>query len=94
MVKRPEEYRWSSYHANAWGDDSMIVCPHSEYVALAGDEKSRCYHYRELFKVNLSEEDLHVFRRSAHYSIPVGSDRFVQQIEKKIGRSLLHMVKK
>jgi len=71
-----------------------LMIPHSEYVALAADKKPRCHHYRELFKVNLWEEDLHAFRRSAHYSIPVGSDHFFQQIEKEIGRLLLHMVEK
>ena len=29
MVKRPEEYKWSSYGVNAWGDNSWLF-PHDE----------------------------------------------------------------
>ena len=25
MVRRPEEYRWSSYGANAWGDHQWLA---------------------------------------------------------------------
>jgi putative transposase len=34
MVKRPEEYRWSSYNANAWEDSSWLK-PHTEYERLS-----------------------------------------------------------
>jgi len=81
MVESPEEYRWSSYHSNAWGDASTIVTPHLEYLSLGKDTESRCFHYRELFKVDLSQQDLHSFKKAAHYSVPVGSDRFVEQIK-------------
>ena len=33
MVRRPEEYRWSSYGAKAWGDHHWLT-PHSEYQRL------------------------------------------------------------
>jgi len=35
MVQKPEEYKWKSYHANAWGDAGWIE-PHTEYVELGG----------------------------------------------------------
>lgn len=28
MVKTPDEYRWSSYRANAWGKHDALVVPH------------------------------------------------------------------
>jgi hypothetical protein len=34
MVARPEEYCWSSYAVNAWGDQSWLT-PHCEYPGLA-----------------------------------------------------------
>ena len=87
MVKRPEEYPWSSYGVNAWGDNYGLVA-HAEYLSLGKTTAERCYAYRELFKVQLSEENLHLIRQSAHYSPPIGDDRFREQIEKRYGITL------
>ena len=84
MVKRPEEYKWSSYGVNAWGDNSWLV-PHDEYLILGKTMDERCFTYRDLFKVELSEENLHLFRKSAHYNQPISDDRFRVQIENKYG---------
>ena len=86
MVNRPEEYQWSSYGTNAWGDQSEIITPHPEYCRLGHGKEELCYNYRELFTVNLSEEDLHAIRKAAHYCHPLGNDRFRTQIEEKLGR--------
>lgn len=90
MVERPEEYKWSSYGTNAWGDVNGLS-PHEEYWQLGRDTKERCHTYRELFKHQLSEENLHLFRKAAHYSQPVGDDRFRQQIEQQYGIKLGQM---
>ncbi len=84
MVSMPEEYRWSSYGANAWGDKSWVV-PHEIFLALADDPDVRCEMYRELFTSELSEENLSLFRKAAHYCQPVGYDRFRAQIEARYG---------
>ena len=84
MVKRPEEYRWSSYHANAWADACEIVTPHRETLRLGDTISERNFRYRDLFKYSLSNEDLHSFRKAAYYCIPIGSDKFCKQIEDKI----------
>lgn len=34
MVSHPEEYRWSSYHANALGRTDMLVTPHPDYMSI------------------------------------------------------------
>jgi putative transposase len=90
MVERPEEYRWSSYGVNAWGDESWLT-PHEEYVRLGDSREARCHAYRELFKHQLSEADLHAIRKAAHYCQPVGDDRFRQQIEERYGLKLGQM---
>lgn len=82
MVKRPEEYKWSSYGVNAWGDKSWLK-PHNEYLGLGKTSSERHYAYRELFKHQLSEVDLHMIRQAAHYCQPVGDERFRQFIEDK-----------
>jgi len=82
MVAVPEEYRWSSYGVNAWGDSGWIT-PHEEYLRLAGTLAKRCHAYRELFREQLSSVDLHGIREAAHYCQPVGDDRFRKTIEEK-----------
>ncbi len=84
MVRRPEEYRWSSYGVNAWGDGGWLQ-PHDEYVRLGHNQEERCHAYRELFHSQLSEANLHLIRKAAHYCQPVGDDRFRKQIEEKYG---------
>jgi putative transposase len=84
MVTRPEEYRWSSYGVNAWGDKSWLI-NHEEYCRLGKTISERCHAYRELFRIQLSDVDLHRIRNAAHYCQPVGDDRFRQQIEERYG---------
>ena len=90
LVSRPEEYRWSSYGCNGWGDKGWIT-PHEEYLRLGGMQSERCYRYRELFNIQLSEENLHLIRKAAHYCQPIGDDRFRDQIESKYGVSIGQM---
>ena len=90
MVTRPEEYRWSSYGTNAWGDDSWLQ-PHEEYRRLGATPAERGYAYRELFKTQMNDNDVHLIRRAAHYCQPVGNERFREQIEQKYGIQLGQM---
>ena len=90
MVKRPEEYAWSSYGINGWGDKGWLT-PHPEYLRLGQNRNEQCQAYRELFNSQLSEEELHLVRKSAHYCQPVGNERFRQQIEAKYGITLGRM---
>jgi putative transposase len=84
MVERPEEYDWSSYHVNAWGDESWLT-PHVEFWNLGSDLASRTFAYRELFRHQMDIEDLHKVRQAAHYCQPLGDDRFVEFIRDRYG---------
>ena len=84
MVSRPQEYLWTSYHRNAWGEKDS----HAAYLDLGKDQAARCSSYRELFRQALSAEDMLSIRQAAHYSMPLGSDKFLEQIECKTGRSI------
>lgn len=44
--------------------------------------------YRSLFEIQLDDCDIHAIRKATHYTVPLGSERFVQQIEKALGRSV------
>jgi len=64
MVCTPEEYKWSSYLANAWGGKTDLI-PHEEYLRLGPDIEVRCQAYRELFKYHLSDHDVHLIERAS-----------------------------
>ena len=90
MVTKPEEYKWSSYMVNAWGKESSVV-HHEEYLRLDKEKEKRCFVYRELFKHQLSEHDIHLIKKAAEYCHPIGDERFKVFIEQryriKLGQS-------
>lgn len=84
MVLMPEEYQWSSYGSNAWGDVSWLSA-HDEYLRLGSDIFSRAKAYRELFQHQLCDADLQNVRKSTHYCQPLGDERFVEFIRQRYG---------
>jgi len=87
MVERPENYRWSSYLANATTKPDPIVNRHSLYMALGEDDACRRDAYRRLFDEEIRQTDLSFIRQSIQSSSPLGSERFMHEIEKTVGRS-------
>jgi putative transposase len=91
MVSHPGDYRWSSFASNAWGQRDGVVTPHPLYVALGMSTESRQSRYRSLFaEGQLSQGLVHEIRTALDFSVPLGNDRFRQQIEAKLGRSVGH----
>jgi putative transposase len=88
MVTHPGEYPWSSYRYNAQGAPSALLNPHAEYLALDNDTIERQYAYRCLFDNQLDKEDIHQIRQAAQFSMPLGNERFKQQIEAALGREI------
>jgi len=88
MVERPEEYLWSSYTANAWGDEQALVTPHEGYLGLSENVEERLARYRALFAERLSRSDLDDIRLATHYCQPLGDDVFRQKIETMVGRAI------
>ena len=50
LVARPGEYRWSSFRANALGEDNVLLTPHTYYCALGRDAASRQAAYQAQFQ--------------------------------------------
>ena len=50
MVNQPQDYRWTSYHANAQGTADPLVTPHEQYLQLGRDEATRHEAYRQYSK--------------------------------------------
>ena len=73
MVSNPREYSWSSYRANAEGEGSRLLTPHSLYLSLGADANHRSARYRDLFLDELSAEDLGRIREATHRGGSLGS---------------------
>lgn len=86
MVKRPEDYHWSSYAANAFGKPSGLCQPHSCYLALADIAAERHEVYRSLFKLQVAENTLQEIRSAIKSGMALGNERFRQEMEILTGR--------
>jgi REP-associated tyrosine transposase len=81
IVARPEDCRWSSYAANALGEDNCIISPHDEYVHLGPTLPQRREAYRVLCAAEFSATALERIRNCTQSGPPMGSERFKAQME-------------
>jgi len=88
LVARPADYRWSSYAANALGEDNCILSPHEEYVQLGQTLPQRWEAYRALCDAELTTEALARIRNCTQSGTPMGSERFKAQIEQTLRRKV------
>jgi putative transposase len=86
MVRDPGEYRWSSYRWHGLGVSNELITDHPLYTGLAVDESERRAGYRALFRAHLDDEALDEIRKASNRSLPLGSDRFREQVEAALGR--------
>ncbi len=86
MVEYPEDYRWSSYRANAQGDSNKLVTPHFMYQELGLTQTERQSNYRELFRFNLEPGLVDEIRRATNGNFVLGNNRFKEEIGKTLGR--------
>jgi len=62
IVATPEEYRWSSYLANGFGEWPNWLTPHPDYLALGGTVEDRASAYRQLCAVEIDEVQVAALR--------------------------------
>ena len=86
MVKHPGDYAWSSYAANAWGADNALVTPHPTYRQLGLWHADRQSAYRQLFRAEISVNELEGIRQATNTGWVLGNDRFREKIEYLSGR--------
>jgi putative transposase len=84
LVKRPEDYKWSSAKAHLQGEDDILVRvgPLLEIVPA----------WNALLSSDLSEKDYETLRRHERSGRPLGDEGFVEKIEKMTAR-ILHRQK-
>jgi putative transposase len=88
IVARPEDYRWSSYAANALGEDNCVISPHDEYVHLGQTLPQRREAYRALCAAELTAEALERIRNCTQSGTPMGSEQFKAQREHTLRRKV------
>jgi putative transposase len=88
MVPAPGAYPWSSYRHNAAGQSDPLITPHAVYHALASDPQQRQAHYRALFADALTPATLRLIRDTTNACRVLGNDKFKDQIENMLGRSV------
>ena len=84
MVNNPNQYRWSSYRANAQGKENKLITPHPIYLALGKAKADRLEAYRALFKAHIDNEDIKDIRAAWQTGTPLGNDYFKEKIERKL----------
>ncbi len=86
MANHPSEYRWSSYHYNALGQEDTLVSPHTEYLRLGKQAARRQQAYRALFKSRIAQRTLAEIRQATNKAWVLGSGHFKDKIEQQLGR--------
>ena len=86
MVEDPAQYRWSSYRANGLGQTDNLLTSHAVYLGLDRDNEERQVAYRALFRPELEREALADIRLALNQGQPLGTGRFLDQIERMVGR--------
>lgn len=86
MVTHPGEYKWSSYEANATGKTNNLIVQHPLYQSLAESAEQRQFRYREFFRGQLDDVDIHSIRDALNQELVLGREDFKVRIEEMIKR--------
>ena len=88
MVKRPGEYRWTSFHRNALGKSDDVICAHAKYEELGKTDSDRQAVYLTYFSTHLGDEDIKAIRDGTVEQNAIGNDRFCEEIEQMLKRRI------
>ena len=80
LVKRPEDYKWSSAKAHLQGENDILVKV-DPLSAIVGN-------WQDLLDTELSEEDRNSIRQHERTGRPMGSEDFLSRLEQMTGRVL------
>ena len=93
LVKKPRDYRWSSYAHNALGKTDPMISAHGEYLKLGNTDKERARAYRALFRQKLSSQTVRTITETALKGWVLGDAKFARKIEKLSGRRAFQLPK-
>jgi len=86
MVRRPRDYKWSSYRAQALGAADALVVAHPLYRALGRNAAERQAEYRALFRGGLDDAFVAALRHATNGGWALGDERFKREIATALGR--------
>ena len=84
IVDVPSEYKWSSYHANAYNKEPGMVKHHSMYSELGDDNESRSEAYLRLFCSRVEVGSVHAIRNALHQELVLGTTEFKDHLDQMI----------
>ncbi|HET7403972.1 MAG TPA: transposase [Usitatibacter sp.] len=90
MVSHPAEYPWSSHRANAWGEGSPLVSPHSLYTMLGATPELRTRAYRKFASLDPPESEICRIRNATASGRTIASDAALPRLGAQLGGHLLH----
>lgn len=88
LVAAPGDYPYSSFAHNAGGNCDSLLTPHKIYESLASTLEERRAAYRRLFVDSIAPEMLSTIRDTTNACLVLGNDRFKDQVEAMLGRSV------
>jgi putative transposase len=86
IVARAEDYPWSSYGANALGEEDALVSPHPVYLGLGRDPVNRRDCYRALVAEVVPDAETAAIRRQLGRQKALGSETFSALLEGRAER--------
>lgn len=85
MAVGPRLYRWSSYRERMGLEDKERLDYDAAYLSLADDVVGRRARYKDYLKCVVTEAELKLIRQSLQRNKLTGNDRFVDEIEERVG---------
>lgn len=86
LCKRPRDYEWSSYRANAEDMSDASLTPHDEYLRLGITGASRRRAYEELFHGDPRYWPTEEIRKATNGNFVLGSESFKRELATLLGR--------
>lgn len=87
IASTPADYRWSSFHANAFGDFDALIDSHPIFRRLAVSAAERHAAYRELFDMSIREEEIRAIREATQKAWALGGESFQRQVSARSRRA-------
>lgn len=86
IVLQPEAYRWSSYSAKVGAARNSWLDMDGFYLGLGRSAARRHERYRQWVQDTVSDAEAELIRQAARRNQLTGGGRFIDEIEKKMGR--------
>ncbi len=90
IVKRAEDYAWSSYRHKAGMGKQRWIDSDPAYLGISKDKKERIRHYKNYINQNIPEEERQMIRGALQRGQLTGTTRFIEEVEQRVGIRVEH----